>query len=84
VGWVSILQNDGLRELLGIPSPVIPVAYLCIGYPDEFAARPMLEATGWRDRLPLAQVVHYNHWQGHAERAWSVLDRPLHASPAEP
>src|SRR6266478_4820830 len=32
VGWVSILDNDELRAILGIPKPVVPVAYLCIGY----------------------------------------------------
>jgi 5,6-dimethylbenzimidazole synthase len=64
VGWVSILCNTGLRRVLGIPETVIPVAYLCLGYPQEFPERPMLETTNWRHRLPLAQVVHYDHWRG--------------------
>jgi 5,6-dimethylbenzimidazole synthase len=68
VGWVSILQTDGLREVLGIPPSVVPVAYLCVGYPQTFPERPMLEATGWRQRLPLAQVVHYDRWGGAANR----------------
>src|SRR5256885_8855230 len=36
VGWVSILRNEDLREIFGIPDHVIPVAYLCMGYPKEF------------------------------------------------
>src|ERR1700674_1696003 len=31
VGWVSILRNDALRKIFGIPDNVIPVAYLCVG-----------------------------------------------------
>ncbi len=34
VGWVSIVTNDGLREIFGIPSHVVPVAYICVGYPE--------------------------------------------------
>src|SRR5262249_792139 len=57
VGWVSILDPDELRKLLGIPQHVVPVAYLCVGFPSEFAPRPMLETAGWLPRLPLTDVV---------------------------
>src|SRR2546428_2745463 len=40
VGWVSILDYDDLRSILGIPATVVPVAYLCIGYPREFLEEP--------------------------------------------
>ena len=48
VGWVSILHPERLRELLGIPERVVPVAYLCLGYVSHFNARPELETSGWR------------------------------------
>ncbi len=69
VGWVSILQNDELREILSIPEPVIPVAYLCIGYPTEFHERPLLEAVGWAPRLPLADLVFFEKWGQIRKRA---------------
>src|SRR5205085_1327622 len=50
VGWVSILEPASLREFLGIPEHVIPVAYLCIGYVHEFPDKPMLQTTGWLPR----------------------------------
>ena len=62
VGWVSILEPASLRELLGIPSHVVPVAYLCVGYVPEFAAQPMLQTTGWLPKLPLADVVFSEGW----------------------
>lgn len=57
VGWVSILDNAELSGLLELPVTVVPVAYLCMGYPEEFSDTPMLEAAGWRDRIPLEEVV---------------------------
>jgi 5,6-dimethylbenzimidazole synthase len=64
VGWVSILDNDALRSVLGIPAHVVPVAYLCVGYPREFFDTPELERRGWANRLPLEDVVHHERWEG--------------------
>ena len=63
VGWVSIVTNDGLRDIFGIPSHVVPVAYLCVGYPEGgFLDEPMLQKNGWRDRLPLDSLVRHEVW----------------------
>ena len=62
VGWVSILHPERLRELLGIPERVVPVAYLCLGYVSHFNARPELETSGWRARLPLEELIHFDRW----------------------
>jgi nicotinate-nucleotide--dimethylbenzimidazole phosphoribosyltransferase len=64
VGWVSIVDNDELAAELALPDGVIPVAFLCVGYPVEFPATPMLEATGWRDREELSRLVHFDGWGG--------------------
>ncbi len=62
IGWVSILDYDALKNLVGIPRPVKLVAYLCMGYVKEFSSNPDLEKAGWRKRLPLEQLVHYESW----------------------
>jgi nicotinate-nucleotide--dimethylbenzimidazole phosphoribosyltransferase len=64
IGWVSFYREDDVRELLGIPPHVVPVAWLCVGYPDERPTRPGLEAGGWGIRRPLADHVYSERWAG--------------------
>jgi 5,6-dimethylbenzimidazole synthase len=59
---VSILKMAQLREILHIPPHVLPVAYLCIGYPEAFTKEPMLQTEHWRDRLRLKQLVFADRW----------------------
>jgi 5,6-dimethylbenzimidazole synthase len=57
VGWVSILEPDALRSVLGIPAHIEPVAYLCLGYVDTFGNEPELERVGWERRASLESVI---------------------------
>src|SRR5277367_3731247 len=72
VGWVSFYRPDDLRALLGIPDRVDPIAYLCVGWPDERPVRPGLEAAGWSRRLPLDAVLMHERW--HQARAEAATD----------
>jgi 5,6-dimethylbenzimidazole synthase len=62
VGWVSILDNAELAGLLELPDLIVPVAYLCMGYPEEFSETPLLESVGWRERIPLEEVVFFEQY----------------------
>jgi 5,6-dimethylbenzimidazole synthase len=62
VGWVSILDPGELSRLIGLPQSVVPVAYLCLGYVSEFRGEPDLQKQGWRERLPLNELLHHNAW----------------------
>ena len=62
VGWVSILDHGALKRVLGVPKPVKVLAYLCLGYVSDFAAKPDLETAGWRERLPVESLIHYESW----------------------
>jgi 5,6-dimethylbenzimidazole synthase len=62
VGWVSILEPTLLRCALGIPEHITPVAYLCLGYVDEFAAEPDLERVGWERRSSLKSVLAFDRY----------------------
>ena len=65
VGWVSVLYPYEVQEVLGIPPHVKPVAYLCLGYPEGgFPDEPVLQREGWRDRIPLDDLVHEERWEG--------------------
>ena len=62
VGWVSIISNEDLKKILDIPAHVKPIAYLSLGYADEFADKPDLEKAGWLPRLDLDNVLCYERW----------------------
>ena len=62
VGWVSILEPPFVRELLGVPANVHVIAWLTLGWPVELPTEPMLQAVGWRARLPIHQVVSFERW----------------------
>ncbi|NGZ09515.1 MAG: 5,6-dimethylbenzimidazole synthase [Nitrospira sp. LK70] len=62
VGWVSILDHSALKRLLRVPNSVKVLAYLCLGYVSNFATRPDLERAGWRERIPLDHLIHYESW----------------------
>ncbi len=62
VGWVSFYREEFLAELVGLPSGVRPVAWLCVGPVSHLQEVPDLERHGWRARMPLAAVVHRNRW----------------------
>ncbi len=62
VGWVSVLGPAELAALLELPATVVPVAYLCVGYPERLLPEPELALAGWRQRLPLARLVHGERW----------------------
>jgi nicotinate-nucleotide--dimethylbenzimidazole phosphoribosyltransferase len=62
VGWVSILEPQAVAQILELPPGVELVAYLCIGYPLEFRAKPLLEEVGWKRREKLEPFVFGNRW----------------------
>jgi 5,6-dimethylbenzimidazole synthase len=62
VGWVSIVRNEALRSIFGIPKSIVPVAYLCIGYVESFPSRPVLEKAGWAERLSPRKLLHFDSW----------------------
>ncbi|MGW6390865.1 nicotinate-nucleotide--dimethylbenzimidazole phosphoribosyltransferase [Streptomyces sp. NPDC055103] len=58
VGWVSFFDEREMVRTLGLPEHLEVVAYLCVGYVDEFPAEPELAQAGWSKRRPLSWVVH--------------------------
>lgn len=73
VGWVSILRNSEVTEILKLPSHIMPVAYLCVGYVTHFPEIPELEAAGWLPRVPLEKLVFCDEWGKECQTAWPDL-----------
>jgi|SRR5580700_2929400 5,6-dimethylbenzimidazole synthase len=62
VGWVSILDPPAIKDLLRIPASAQLVAYLCLGYVEEFSDLPDLERHGWEKRAELASLVRSEYF----------------------
>ena len=62
VGWMSIIKQQTLKDALNIPKDIVPIAYLCVGYVSHFNSKPELETKGWRNRLPLEDLIYFDQW----------------------
>jgi 5,6-dimethylbenzimidazole synthase len=62
VGWVSFYREPHLRQLLGVPEGIRPVAWLCLGPVTRLQTTPDLERHGWRHRRPLDAAIHHDRW----------------------
>jgi 5,6-dimethylbenzimidazole synthase len=67
VGWVSFYREEKLRELIGIPERVRPIAWLCLGPVTHLQPVPDLERHDWRRRVPLDSVLHGDRYGQPAE-----------------
>ncbi len=56
VGWLSILDPDGVTACLNVPLGWKFVAYLCVGYPIEEHTDPELVRSGWQQRQSLRLI----------------------------
>ena len=50
LGWVSILDPEQLTRDFDVPEDWSLVAYLCIGWPEDYGDTPELEKVGWELR----------------------------------
>ncbi|MBV9245977.1 MAG: 5,6-dimethylbenzimidazole synthase [Methylobacteriaceae bacterium] len=64
VGWVSIIRPEHLRDILAIPSAIVPVAYLCIGDTRYFHDKPELEKRDWARRIDIRECIRLEQWDG--------------------
>ena len=60
VGWVSILNAEGVKKTLKAPQENKLVAYLCVGHVDEFLSTPELEDLKWEQRKPFESTIYQN------------------------
>jgi len=80
LGWVSILSDETLKQNLEIPEHVILVAYLSLGYVDEFAKKPESESAGRLPRLQLSDVVYYEKWNNQESDEWLSIQGHIKAN----
>lgn len=52
--WLGWINPKGIKQVLGIPAGIQPIAMFTLGYPKE-----KKEAVA---KLPLEEIVHYDRW----------------------
>lgn len=52
--WVGAFNEDAVREILGIPDKILPVAIIPVGYPDEQPKMP--------PGIAIDRLVHQETW----------------------
>ncbi|OWP84920.1 5,6-dimethylbenzimidazole synthase [Flavobacterium davisii] len=57
IGWVSILNEEKVKNILNAPKENKLIAYLCVGYVDTFYTQPELELLRWEKRKEKDTVV---------------------------
>jgi 5,6-dimethylbenzimidazole synthase len=62
VGWVSFYREAFVAQLLGIPNPIRPVAWLCVGPVTHLEPAPDLERHQWANRRALDEAIHREGW----------------------
>lgn len=62
LGWVSFYKKNDVRDILGIPPHIDPIALLSIGYTDQYPERPILETANWEKRRELGALIFADAW----------------------
>lgn len=62
MGWVSFYKKADVRDILGIPPHIDPVALISIGYTDDYPKAPILESAKWEKRRSLEKLIYKEIW----------------------
>jgi len=62
LGWISILDEKKVLETLNAPKCARLIAYLALGYVDEFYKEPELKTVKWKDKKTLSECTIQNKW----------------------
>jgi len=63
LGWVSILDEQKALNTLNAPKSTQLIAYLALGYVDEFYKEPELKTVKWKKEKKLEECVVLNSWE---------------------
>lgn len=64
MGWVSILNPEKVKAAINAPVDRELIAYLCVGYVDQFYNKPELETLKWEQRRKKEQVIFEENYSG--------------------
>jgi 5,6-dimethylbenzimidazole synthase len=73
VGWITIVDNLQLRELLRLPDEVVPIAYLCLGYSAETSHA--IAPSSKIERCARPNTVYQEHWTDEGDQRSTEIRR---------
>ena len=62
MGWISFIDPDRVKKILGIPESIKLVGYLAVGYLSDDHDIPELEEKKWEKRLDVSNFVYVDKW----------------------
>ncbi|WP_373035676.1 5,6-dimethylbenzimidazole synthase [Sulfurimonas sp.] len=62
LGWISILDEKKVLKRFNAPKNTQLVAYLALGYVNEFYSEPELKTIKWKEEKRLQECVMENSW----------------------
>ena len=62
MGWISFIDPDRVKKILGIPESIKLVGYLAVGYLSEDHDIPELEEKKWEKGLDVSNFVYMDKW----------------------
>lgn len=77
IGWVSIIKQEALRDALGIPDNIVPIAYLCVGHVSHFLNKPELENKKWAERTPLEDLIYFDQWENTGDESNELIQHVI-------
>ena len=63
LGWVSIIDPEKVKGILNAPKENKLVAYLCLGYVEEFLDKPEFETIQWEKRKHMNEVIFHEKYE---------------------
>ena len=63
LGWVSIIDPEKVKGILNAPKENKLVAYLCLGYVEEFLDKPEFETIQWEKRKHMNEVIFHEKYK---------------------
>lgn len=64
IGWVSIVDPEKVKAAVNAPPDSELIAYLCIGYVNEFLDEPELKTKKWEKQKEANELVFKNSFNG--------------------
>jgi len=68
--WITRYNNSKVRSLFNIPSKVVPLGVIPVGYPEQIPGKSAFAAAGWVPDEPLREHTFVEQWGNQEGMDW--------------